>query len=76
MKNDTIFSSWIRSGGLSNFHFRLGNILTLEKKFTVVPDRLLESVLADALEIAVQRLNQFLPENASINISSVETDDI
>lgn len=76
MKHETKFARWIRSGGHSEFLLRLNSNAGLEKKFTVVPDRLLESILDDALGTAMQRLNQFLPENTSINIASVDTGDI
>ncbi len=76
MKHETKFAHWIRTGGHSEFLLRLNCNVGLEKKFTVVPDRLLESILDDALGTAMQRLNQFLPENTSINIASVDTGDI
>ncbi len=76
MKRETKFADWLRTGGHSEFILQLNDRVVPEKKFTVVPDRLLETVLDDALQIAVNRLNRYLPENTSINISSIDIDDI
>lgn len=76
MKHETKFAHWIRRGGYSEFLLRLNNNAGLEKKFIVVPDRLLVSILGDSLGIAVHRLNQFPPENTSIDIASVDISDI
>ncbi len=76
MKYETKFASWIRHGGHSEFVVPLKASLCLEKKFSVVPERLLASISDDALRLAVERLNAFLPENSSINISSVNTSDL
>lgn len=76
MKHETKFADWLRTGGHSEFILQLNDRVVPEKKFTVVPDRLLETVLDDALQIAVNRLNRYLPENTSINISSIDIDDI
>lgn len=76
MKHETKFASWIRHGGHSEFVVSLKASRSLEKKFSVVPDRLLASISDDALRLAVERLNAFLPDNASINISAVDTSDL
>jgi len=76
MKHETKFAHWIRTGGHSEFLLRLNGNAGLETKFTVVPDRLLATILDDALGTAVQRLNRFLPEHTSINMASVDTGDI
>jgi hypothetical protein len=44
----------------------------LETKFSVVPDRLLDSIIDDALAAAVGRLNQHLPDGVSIDISAID----
>lgn len=64
MKYETKFASWIRLGGHSEFVVPLKASLCLEKKFSVVPERLLASISDDALRLAVERLNAFLPENS------------
>ena len=76
MKHETKFAHWIRTEGHSEFLLRLNGNVGPEKTFTVVPDRLPESILDDALATAMQRLNRFLPENTSINMASVDTGDI
>lgn len=76
MKHETKFASWIRYGGHSEFVVPLKASLCLEKKFTVVPERLLASISDGALRLAVERLNAFLPDKSSINISSVDTSDL
>jgi hypothetical protein len=43
-----------------------------EAKFSVVPDRLLDSIIDDALAAGVARLNGFLPAGVSIDITSVD----
>lgn len=71
-----MFARWIRHGGHSEFVVPLSASLCLEKKFSVVPERLLASISDDALRLAVERLNAFLPDKASINTSSVDTSDL
>ncbi|MCA3448751.1 MAG: hypothetical protein INF92_00010 [Rhodobacter sp.] len=51
---------------------RLTGPFDLETKFSVVPDRLLDSIIDDALAAAVGRLNQHLPEGVSIDISAID----
>jgi putative chitinase len=44
----------------------------LETKFSVAPNRLLDSIIDDALTEAVTRLNQYLPGGVSVDISAVD----
>jgi putative chitinase len=50
----------------------MNNLVDLETKFSVVPGRLLDSIIDDALVVAVGRLNQYLPSGVSIDISAVD----
>ena len=72
MLYESKFSTWIRSGGQSTFVLALNSLVDLETKFSVVPDRLLDSIIDDALAAAVGRLNQYLPGGVSIDISAVD----
>lgn len=72
MRHESKFSTWIRSGGQSAFVLTLNNLVDLETKFSVVPDRLLDSIVDDVLVVAVGRLNQYLPSGVSIDISAVD----
>lgn len=72
MRHESKFAAWIRSGGKSVFVLPLGPVRAPEVKFSVVPDRLLDSIIDDALATAVARLNGFLPEGVSVDISSVD----
>ena len=72
MRHESKFSSWIRSGGQSTFVLPLISLVNLERKFSVVPDRLLDSIIDDALVAAVSRLNQYLPSGVSVAISAVD----
>jgi len=72
MRHETKFVAWIRSGGISVFVLPLGPVRAPEVKFSVVPDRLLDSIIDDALAAGVVRLNGFLPEGVSIDITSVD----
>jgi predicted chitinase len=72
MRHESKFAAWIRSGGNSVFVLPLGPVRVPEVKFSVVPDRLLDSVIDDALAAGVARLNAFLPEGVSIDITSVD----
>jgi AraC-like DNA-binding protein len=72
MRHESKFAAWIRSGGKSVFVLPLGPVRAPEAKFSVVPDRLLDSIIDDALATAVARLNGFLPEGVSVDISSVD----
>jgi len=72
MRHESKFSTWIRSGGQSTFVLALNGLVDLETKFSVVPDRLLDSIIDDALVVAVGRLNQYLPSGVSIDISAVD----
>ena len=72
MRHESKFSSWIRSGGQSTFVLPLISLVNLERKFSVVPDRLLDSIINDALVAAVSRLNQYLPSGVSVDISAVD----
>lgn len=71
MRHESKFSTWIRSGGQSAFVLTMNNLVDLETKFSVVPGRLLDSIIDDALVVAVGRLNQYLPSGVSIDISAV-----
>ena len=71
MRHESKFSTWIRTGGQSSFVLPLTSLVSLETKFSVVPDRLLDSIIDDALVVAVGRLNQYLPSGVSIDISAV-----
>jgi predicted chitinase len=59
-------------GGQSTFVLPLNSLVALEAKFSVVPDRLLDSIVDDALAEAVSRLNQYLHGDVSIDISAVD----
>lgn len=72
MRHESKFSTWIRSGGQSTFVLVLDGLADLEKKFSVVPDRLLDSIIDDALAAAVGNLNRSLPDGVSIDISAVD----
>jgi predicted chitinase len=72
MRHESKFSTWIRSGGQSAFVLTINNLVDLETKYSVVPGRLLDSIIDDALVVAVGRLNQYLPSGVSIDISAVD----
>lgn len=72
MRHESKLAAWIRSGGNSVFVLPLGPVRAPEVKFSVVPDRLLDSIIDDALVTGVARLNAFLPEGVSIDITSVD----
>lgn len=72
MRYETKFSAWIRSGGHSAFVVPLSRLRTPASKFTVAPDRLLDSIIDDALSAAVARLNSYLPNGVSVDITSVD----
>lgn len=72
MRHETKFAAWIGSGGNSVFVLSLGPVRVPEVKFSVVPDRLLDSIIDDALAAGVARLNGFLPVGVSIDITSVD----
>ena len=72
MRHESKFSTWIRSGGQSTFVLALNGLIDLKAKFSVVPDRLLDSIIDDALATAVGRLNQYLPDGVSIDISAID----
>jgi predicted chitinase len=76
MKHETKFAQWIRFGGTSEFLVLLRTQLEIENKFEVVPQRLLETILDKGLAAAVAQINQSLPDNSSVNISSVDLSDI
>lgn len=72
MWHESKFSTWIRSGGQSTFVLALNSIVDLETKFSVVPDRLLDGIIDDALAAAVGGLNRFLSSGVSIDITAVD----
>jgi len=76
MKNETKYANWIRHGGHSEFTLQFKALPYLEKKFSVVPERLLATIKDDALRLAVEQLNAFLPEYSSIDISGIDTSDL
>lgn len=72
MRHESKFAAWIRSGGNSVFVLPLGSDSAPDGKFSVVPDRLLDSIIDNALATSVARLNGFLPAGVSIDITSVD----
>lgn len=72
MRHESKFSTRIRSGGQSTFVLVLNGLADLETKFSVVPDRLLDSIIDDALAAAVGSLNRSLPDGVSVDISAVD----
>ena len=72
MRHDIRFSNWIRAGGQSSFVLNLNSRHDLKTKFSVVPERLLDGIIDDALMIATQRLNTYLPKGVSVDIQSVD----
>lgn len=72
MRHESKFAAWIRSGGNSVFVLPLGSDRAPDGKFSVVPDRLLDSIIDDALATSLARLNGFLPAGVSIDITSVD----
>lgn len=72
MRHESKFSAWIRSGGHSAFVVPLSKLGAPETKFSVVPDRLLDSIIDDALAAAVGRLNQYLQSGVSVDITAVD----
>lgn len=72
MRHESKFAAWIKSGGNSVFVLPLDPVRAPEVKFSVVPDRLLDSMIDDALAAGVTRLNGFLPEGVSIDTTSVD----
>lgn len=72
MRHESKFAAWIRSGGNSVFVLPLGPVQAPEVKVSVVPDRLLDSIIDDALAAGVARLNGFLSDGVSIDITSVD----
>lgn len=72
MRHESKLSTWIRSGGQNTFVLELNSLADLETKFSVVPERLLDSIIDDALAVAIGRLNQYLPSGVSIDISAVD----
>jgi hypothetical protein len=72
MRHESKFSTWIRTGGQSSFVLPFTSRVSLETKFSVVPDRLLDSIIDDALAVAVTRLNQYLPGGVSVDIGAVD----
>jgi len=72
MLHESKFAAWIRSGDNSAFVLLLNPGRVPEAKFSVVPDRLLDGIIDDALAAGVARLNGFLPEGVSIDITSID----
>ena len=72
MRHESKFAAWIRSGGSSVFIVPFGPARAPEVKFSVAPDRLLDTITDDALAAGVARLNGHLPEGVSIDITSVD----
>jgi hypothetical protein len=72
MRHESKFAAWITSGGDSVFVLPLNPVLAPEVKFSVVPDRLLDSMIDDALTAGAARMNGLLPEGVSIDITSAD----
>jgi putative chitinase len=72
MRYESKFSTWIRSGGHGAFVVPLSRFGAPATKFTVAPDRLLDSIIDDALAAAVARLNFYLPSGVSVDIASID----
>ena len=72
MRHETKFAHWIRFGGKSAFVVLLNGFAVPEFKFSVVPERLLDSIIDDALATGLARLNAFLPTGVSIDITLVD----
>ena len=72
MRYETRFAHWIRFGGKSAFVVLLNGFAVPEFKFSVVPERLLDSIIDDALATGLARLNAFLPTGVSIDITLVD----
>ena len=72
MRHESKFASWIRSGGNSAFIVPLNYVSAPEVKFSVVPERLLDSIIDDALATGLARLNAYLPVGVSIDVTTVD----
>lgn len=72
MRHESKFASWIRSGGNSAFIVPLNYVFAPEVKFSVVPERLLDSIIDDALATGLARLNAYLPVGVSIDVTTVD----
>lgn len=72
MRHETKFARWIRFGGKSAFVVPLNGFAVPEFKFSVAPERLLDSIIDDALATGLARLNAFLPTGVSIDITLVD----
>ena len=72
MRHESKFSAWIRSGGDSAFVVPLVTLGAPETRFSVAPDRLLDSIIDDALAAAVGRLNVYLPSGVSVDVTAVD----
>lgn len=62
MHHESTFAASIRSGGNSVFVLPLGPVRAPEVKFPVVPDRLLDSIVDDALTVGTARLNGYFQQ--------------
>lgn len=72
MRHESKFSAWIRSGGHSEFVLPFSKLGAPETKFSIVADRLLDSIIDDALATAVRRLNDYLPGGISVDVTAVD----
>ncbi len=72
MRYESMLSAWTRSGGQRAFVVPLVTLVAPQTKFSVVPDRLLDSIIDDALGATVGCLNDYLPSGVSIDITSVD----
>ena len=72
MRPESRSAASIRAGGHGVFVLPRGPDRAPEVKFPVVPDRLPDSIIDDALAAGVARLNGFLPEGVSLDITSVD----
>lgn len=76
MRHESEFAAWIRCGGNCVSVLPLGPVRAPEVKFSVVPDRLLDSIIDDALAAGFARLNGILPDGDGIDITSVNLAEI
>ncbi len=76
MPFDGEFARWLKFGGKSTIVLRLIALKPMEKKFDFDTSNLLDSIVDAALAEALDRVNEFLPENMSVNIAGPSTAEI
>lgn len=72
MRQGGRFAVWIGSGGDSIQVLPLRPVWVPEVKCPVVRDRLLDSIIGDALAAGVFRLTAFLPAGVGIDVRAVD----